>query len=107
MKIKSLLPILLLIPALLIVQSCFKGGHKYGTVIVLNGPSAAGKSSAIKAFQNNQNSTWLGIGVDNFFVGVIPQKLLLEGPPEKYELMKTSQSTTSDGKPIFAVEILS
>lgn len=41
---------------------------KPGTVIVLNGPSAAGKSSIQKAFQKlNMPKLWVKIGIDNLF----------------------------------------
>lgn len=61
---------------------------KKGVVIILNGPSSSGKSSIIKAFQKIQTDPWLGIGIDNFFVGVIPQKFYMEDKPEHYRVMR-------------------
>ena len=58
-----------------------------GCVIILNGPSSAGKSSIIKSFQSMQKTPWLGIGIDNFFVGVIPPKFYLEDKPEHHRVM--------------------
>lgn len=44
-----------------------------GMVIILNGPSAAGKSSIQKAFQDlMMPSLWLKVGIDNLFDGPMP-----------------------------------
>lgn len=45
----------------------------YGSVIVLNGPSAAGKSSIQKSFQDAMlPSLWIKLGVDNLFDKPMP-----------------------------------
>jgi len=53
-----------------------------GIVIILNGPSAIGKSSIIKAFQAKQNSPWLETGIDHLYVGVIPPHWLDDKPEQ-------------------------
>lgn len=47
--------------------------HKQGTVIILNGPSAAGKSSIQKEFQNlMMPHLWIKLGIDNLFDKPMP-----------------------------------
>ncbi len=77
---------------------------KSGTVIILNGPSSVGKSSIIKAFQAKQSIPWLSIGIDNFFVGVLPPKFYLENKPEHYVVMRGVSSEDKDGK-LFTLEV--
>lgn len=46
----------------------------YGSIIILNGPSAAGKSSIQKAFQNlMMPNLWVKVGIDGFFDSVMPE----------------------------------
>jgi len=75
-----------------------------GTVIILNGPSSVGKSSIIKAFQAKQRAPWLSIGIDNFFVGVLPPKFYLEDTPEHRLVMHGTASEDKEGK-LFALDI--
>jgi chloramphenicol 3-O phosphotransferase len=75
-----------------------------GTVIIINGPSAVGKSSIIKAFQARQVTPWLSIGIDNFFVGVLPSKFYLEDEPEHYAVMHGVASEDAHGK-LFTLQI--
>ena len=46
----------------------YKRAH-YGTVIILNGPSVAGKSSIQKSFQDYMltKQAWIKVGIDNLF----------------------------------------
>lgn len=47
--------------------------HKTGTVIILNGPSASGKSSIQKEFQSlMMPKLWLKMGIDNLFDNPMP-----------------------------------
>jgi len=47
--------------------------NKCGTVIILNGPSAAGKSSIQKAFQTlMMPNLWIKVGIDNLFDTPMP-----------------------------------
>lgn len=45
-----------------------------GTVIILNGPSAAGKSSLQKSIQRLADVPYLNIGIDNFFNDLFPDE---------------------------------
>ncbi len=95
----------------LITSILFMGGcmnettkHTVGTVIILNGPSSVGKSSIIKAFQTKRPESWLSIGIDNFFVGVLPPKFYLESKPEHYTVMHGIPSEDKEGK-LFTLEV--
>ena len=95
----------------LIVIVLFIGSYMYkfkstnpGIVIILNGPSSVGKSSIIKAFQSKENRPWLGIGIDNFFIGILPPKFYLENKPEYYSIMQGIASEDDNGK-IFKLNI--
>ncbi|MFH1832220.1 MAG: hypothetical protein ABH827_05485 [bacterium] len=81
-----------------------KSSRSSGTVIIINGPSSVGKSSIIKAFQAKQNALWLSIGIDNFFVGVLPPKFYLERTPEHWPVMQGIASEDKDGK-LFTLNI--
>lgn len=86
--------------------SCFlkKDTTQSGTVIVLNGPSAVGKSSIMRAFQAKHTEPWLGIGIDNFFVGVLPSKFYLEDKPEHHRVMQGIATQDAQGK-LFTLHI--
>jgi len=43
-----------------------------GTIIILNGPSAAGKSSLQKEFQKMNDDLYLTVGIDGFFDQILP-----------------------------------
>jgi chloramphenicol 3-O phosphotransferase len=75
-----------------------------GAVIILNGPSSVGKSSIIKAIQTKQSTPWLSIGIDNFFVGVLPPKFYLEDKPEHHTVMHGIASEDKEGK-LFTLNI--
>ncbi len=45
---------------------------KSGTIIILNGPSAAGKSTLQKEVQKAMNELYLTVGVDGFFDAILP-----------------------------------
>lgn len=70
----------------------------YGTVIILNGTSASGKTSIAKAFQAKRAEPWLNIGIDNFFVGVLPSKFYLEDKPEHHSVFWGVASEDEQGK---------
>jgi chloramphenicol 3-O phosphotransferase len=72
--------------------------QKCGTVIILNGPSAVGKSSIMKVFQTKRTEPWLGIGIDNFFIGVLPPKFYLEDKPEHHLVMRGVATEDEHGK---------
>ena len=90
----------------LLMSACetHKNSIKPGTVIILNGPSSVGKSSIIKAFQAKQSTPWLSLGIDNFFVGVLPPKFYLEDTPEHRLVMHGVASEDKNGK-LFTLEV--
>lgn len=54
---------------------CMKGNIvKPGIVIILNGPSASGKSSLQKAIQRLAPVPYLNVGIDNFFNDLFPDE---------------------------------
>ncbi len=55
-----------------------KTNNTPGMVIIINGASAVGKSSIVKAFQAKQTTPWLSTGIDNLFARILPQKFYLE-----------------------------
>jgi len=62
---------------LLLLSSIFffikkRDNLKTGTLVLLNGPSASGKSSIQKAFQKINNELYVTIGIDNFFDVILP-----------------------------------
>lgn len=77
---------------------------EYGTVIILNGPSAVGKSTIMRAFQAKKVEPWLGIGIDNFFVGVLPPKFYMEDKPEHHTVMQGVATEDEHGK-LFTLHI--
>jgi chloramphenicol 3-O phosphotransferase len=78
---------------------------KPGMVIILNGPSSVGKSSIIRAFQTKQTTPWLSIGIDNFFVGVLPPKFYLEDTLEHHAVMQGIASTDAQGNKVFTLKV--
>src|SRR5690606_5603281 len=89
---------------IIMVRSSMVNKLEYGTVIILNGPSAVGKSSIMRAFQAKRVEPWLGIGIDNFFVGVLPPKFYMEDKPEHHAVMRGIASEDEQGK-LFTLHI--
>jgi chloramphenicol 3-O phosphotransferase len=85
---------------ILLLGACMNGEKPTppGMVIILNGPSSVGKSSIMKAFQTKEKTPWLSIGIDNFFVGVLPPKFYLEDTPEHRLVMHGIASEDAKGK---------
>jgi len=101
-KINNVLPFLGLCISIVVVTACVtRSSEPFGTVIILNGPSAVGKSSIIKAFQDKQDTPWLGMGIDNLFVGVVSMKFLLD---PKYNVMQGFATEDESGK-LFTLQI--
>lgn len=86
---------------LVFARSMFKKTEKYGTVIILNGTSAVGKSSIMKAFQEKHAEPWLGMGIDNFFINLLPFKFYFE---PKYGVMRGEATEDEAGK-LFTLHI--
>lgn len=73
-----------------------------GTIIILNGASASGKSTIQREFTNISRELWLKIGIDNFFVGLLPEKFIIGPLPEDLNpeevVMKGIPSTDGRGQ---------
>ncbi len=95
-----------MVMALIMMGACVnkEKTSQSGTVVIINGPSSVGKSSIIKAFQAQQKTLWLGIGIDNFFVGVLPPKFYLEDKPEHRLVMHGVASEDKIGK-LFTLDV--
>ncbi len=81
--------------------------RKSGVIIILNGPSASGKSSIQKELQKIFKKPLLALGLDTFFIGVMParywQEPCLETDSDKI-VMKGTSSTDEQG-PLFELEV--
>lgn len=75
-----------------------------GTVIILNGSSCAGKSSIIEAFQKKQDTPWLAVGLDGFFVRVLPAKYFTHEKPEHHSVLHCVPSQ-ENGKRLFTLVV--
>jgi len=81
----------------------FKGVQRMtGKVIIINGTSASGKSSIIKAFQEKCEDLWLAAGIDHLYVGVIPPKFL-DDNPEHHNVMHVTNDFNNGKKVVTAV----
>lgn len=89
-----------------LISGCFTKPKKqpeiFGTIIILNGPSASGKSSLQKAFQKIAPQPFIKIGIDNFFDGVMPEDLEQRNT-QGY--MTGYKKIDQDGKPVFGITI--
>lgn len=69
---------------IMIKNFIFKEKKSFGTVIILNGPSASGKSSLQKAFIKGSDDFYLPVGIDSFFDKLLPDVSpddIVEGQP--------------------------
>lgn len=67
---------------------CSVSEKKAGTVIILNGPSASGKTTLQKELQLTLSDFYLRIGIDNFFDAVLPEaigKSMIKKDPSSVE----------------------
>lgn len=77
-----------------------------GTIIILNGASASGKSSIQREFTNASRDLWLKVGIDNFFVGLLPEKFIMGPLPEDLmpeEVVMKGIPSTDDRGPLFTL----
>lgn len=82
---------------------------KTGRIILLNGPSTAGKSSLKKALQQKLSTPYLNLGIDTLFIGVLPERFVT-GPAEPHdidhaEIMAGAVSFDNKGNRIFTLTI--
>ena len=81
---------------------------KPGSIIVLNGPSVAGKSSIQKAFQKiNMPELWIKVGIDNLFDFPMPENTAenLSYWQAQNKIRWVSSSTDSEGKNIVSLHV--
>lgn len=85
-----------------------------GTVIILNGPSAAGKTSIQNEIQKQADSLFLKVGIDTLFDGLLPTPDLSDFAEKKefkqftndHQFIRGIQlKTDSEGKQIVPLEI--
>lgn len=84
-----------------ISKKTFFASKKTGTVIILNGPSAAGKSSIQKEFQNlMMPNLWIKVGIDNLFDApmptITPENLTFWQKPNPIRWVETSQDNENN-----------
>ena len=83
--------------------------HKSGIVIILNGASASGKSTLQKEVQKLYSTPYLGIGLDTFFVGVLPQRFIIgprqEGDIDAQQVLMGSPGADEQGNKLFTLSI--
>lgn len=77
------------------------------TIIILNGPSAAGKSTLQKEIQNTFDTLYLTMGVDDFFDRPLPHNFDAQSQSfVNNELVRKGvRSTDQDGNPVFTLII--
>ncbi|MBA3954293.1 hypothetical protein H0X48_03185 [Candidatus Dependentiae bacterium] len=79
-----------------------------GTIIILNGPSASGKSSLQKKLQELYAELYLKVGIDDLFVNLLPARYITSPVPHQTPetmVMKGTSSKDSEGNPVFSLEI--
>lgn len=96
MKILALLAFTLL-PAFLVSSDHIPAG----TIIILNGPSASGKSSIQNEIQKKFNQLYLKVGIDTFFDALIATPDL-----SSFEKTKEFSQYTNDGILIRSVKLI-
>ncbi|NBP02950.1 MAG: hypothetical protein EBU90_23130 [Proteobacteria bacterium] len=71
--LKKIIGLVVIIAAGFAIKKYVEQPKKFGTVIVLNGPSASGKTSLQKAFQKIMApDLWIKVGIDNLFDKPMP-----------------------------------
>lgn len=101
MTLRFIMPILLLV-----FSGCSHSSKSIvpqGSVVILNGTSGVGKSTIQKKLQELFEKPYLKVGIDNLFVGVLPEKYLNGTASQPEAIWTTSTTTTPNGKPIFTL----
>lgn len=75
--------------------------NKSGTVIILNGPSVAGKSSIQKAIQDRMKTPYMAMGIDSILVAMMPQRYFLGQEEDRKEVLWGEFSEDETGHPLF------
>jgi chloramphenicol 3-O phosphotransferase len=79
-----------------------------GIIIILNGPSASGKSSIQREFCSMSRDVWLKVGIDNFFVGLLPEKFIMGPLPEDQrpeEVVMNGIASSDEYGPLFTLVV--
>jgi chloramphenicol 3-O phosphotransferase len=74
-----------------------------GQVIILNGPSVAGKSSIQRALQDALAEPHLAMGLDSLLVAMLPQRYFTSTEPDRKQVMWADPEVDTDGRPLFAL----
>lgn len=74
-------------------------------VIILNGPSASGKSSIQKALQAKLAEPFLAMGLDSMFCAMLPQRYFTGQQPDERDVCWGESSLDSDGSPVFTLRL--
>ncbi len=101
------LVLILAIPILYFWKRKPTESQKTGIVILLNGASASGKSTLQKELQKLFPTPYLGIGLDNFFVGVLPTRFVTgprqDGDINQELVMQGVPSVDDQGNKLFTL----
>ncbi len=98
-----------MLAALFFVPACTTTAVKPAqqpTIIILNGTPCTGKTSIQKALQESFEQPYLKLGIDQCFVGVLPEKFLMGTAQIKSpeDVVMTSKFSTENDKPVFTIE---
>ncbi len=84
---------------------CYRPVIKAGTVIILNGPSASGKSSIQAKFQDSMMpKLWIKVGIDNLFDKPMPD-ITQENMAfwQKENAIRWVEASTNEGNPVITL----
>ncbi len=74
-----------------------------GNVIVLNGPSVAGKTSIQKKLQELFEEPYMAMGIDSILVGMLPTRYFMGPAPDGEQVLYGVPSTDESGSPLFTL----
>lgn len=77
--------------------------YSIGNVIVLNGPSVAGKSSIQKKLQESFAEPYMAMGIDSILVAMLPTRYFKGAAPDREEVLYGVASTDDSGSPVFTL----
>jgi len=74
-----------------------------GNVIVLNGPSVAGKSSIQNKLQESFAEPYMAMGIDSILVAMLPTRYFTGAAPDRKEVLYGVASTDESSSPVFTL----
>ncbi|HEX5748110.1 MAG TPA: hypothetical protein VFZ09_17860 [Archangium sp.] len=77
--------------------------HVSGNVIVLNGPSVAGKTSIQKRLQESFEEPHMAMGIDSILVAMLPTRYFMGMPADREQVLYGVPSTDESGSPLFTL----